>query len=587
MAIWQILLAAAVIYGAIWSYFEASRLRDQFHIGAGPGGLAPQAWAALICLGAPIAFPLFLTSRDRASLQEPRAGAPPVFTQRGFSPWGVLGITLGVAGAGALVYFGMPKLAPLGLLVAALAFFGARRSVMTDEMVTSSLPVSFEQVGFRPLRQGQQEEHEEEDAGFVLNLDRAVPPSALAARPPALPSMPAAGAPFAAAPVVAAPFVAAPLPPVAPLRPPSSSVSVQIAPGSSILWAAADEGDLEPEDPRATIAAANPEVFRQLGGIFAPPPAGAASAPVQMPTVQVPAAYPGPMLNAPRAPEPAPAAFAGPMVNAPAPFQLPMQVPAAYSGPPPAAAAPRQAAGTYRSGATPGGFVAGKPVPDGSRWIVIAALIALAGVGAAAWWRFGHPVEAPLDEPAVVDPGSVDPGSADPGSTDPGNVDPGIAALPAPAAAGAGEPGEGKPSMVAWLDLYRDYFGPIGLLFEKIDYEGFNPPAVCDDLQLAISAAREGLPTAPDEQLEYEVRVCFDPLQQTAEACQEHDSQRWSAALLGAKACTHRAQARMVDDHGFAGLLELELESAQGIDRSTQSMSGRYLKAGGVAPSLD
>ena len=111
METWHFVVLVLVVNSAIWSYFDASRQRDAFKIGVGPGGHPPHAWASWIFLLIPVGLPLYLRARAAAQLAEPRIGPPPRFKTTGFNFYA---ISVGLVGLGifaTLIVFGRLRLA--------------------------------------------------------------------------------------------------------------------------------------------------------------------------------------------------------------------------------------------------------------------------------------------------------------------------------------------------------------------------------------------------------------------------------------------------------------------------------------------
>ena len=85
MDTWQFVILVVIVNSAIWSYFDASRQRDTFQIGVGPGGQPPHTWASAILVLWPVFMALYLRARSMAQLAEPRSGPPPRFKAGGFN----------------------------------------------------------------------------------------------------------------------------------------------------------------------------------------------------------------------------------------------------------------------------------------------------------------------------------------------------------------------------------------------------------------------------------------------------------------------------------------------------------------------
>ncbi|MEO1370601.1 MAG: hypothetical protein AAFX50_25745, partial [Acidobacteriota bacterium] len=257
-----------VVNSAIWTYFDASRHRDAFHVGVGPDGRPPHTWASWVLLFIPVGLPLYVRARGAARLTEPRPGPPPRFKAGGFN---FFGVAVGLVGLGifaTLIVFGRFRLASLGLVVAAAGLFGGRHAELLgeegDDVGLGELGI--EQVGFRADIEDQDGHSDKElvnvEAYFANlaapNQGRTEP----APNPPAVPSPPAAQTPgvgparpqtAAAPPPSPAPTVAVPSAPRAPSAPPAPGGPAPPAPG-------------EPVEPAP-------------GVVYSPPPAGVVYAP--------------------------------------------------------------------------------------------------------------------------------------------------------------------------------------------------------------------------------------------------------------------------------------------------------------------
>ncbi|MEO1087302.1 MAG: hypothetical protein AAFY88_23955, partial [Acidobacteriota bacterium] len=83
--------------------------------------------------------------------------------------------------------------------------------------------------------------------------------------------------------------------------------------------------------------------------------------------------------------------------------------------------------------------------------------------------------------------------------------------------------------------------------------------------------------TSPDDDVARLVGQAFGAFSDGRQACRGKDEPSWALALLNGKAATHEAQQIMDRRYLYRGVVELELESETGAERSTESMSGRFL----------
>ncbi|MEM1178769.1 MAG: hypothetical protein AAGM22_10530, partial [Acidobacteriota bacterium] len=239
METWHFLVMVIVVNSAIWTFFDASRQRDAFHIGVGPSGRPPHLWASWVLLLMPVGFTLYLQARGTAQLAEPRPGPPPRFTTSGFNFYGV---SVGLVGLGifaTLIVFGQFRLASLGLVVAAAGLFGGRTAKMTgeDEDAFGLGEMGLEQVGFRTdiEEQGADDKEMVNVEAYFADLAAPNPPrpqSATTPRapqaagqkvPPAPPSAPYAPGPAGPSPPAGAPYAPGSVPqapPPSPVAPP-------------------------------------------------------------------------------------------------------------------------------------------------------------------------------------------------------------------------------------------------------------------------------------------------------------------------------------------------------------------------------
>lgn len=549
-----IVLAAVVTYLTLWTYFDACRQRDAYQTGLGPRGLPPNTWAALVFFFAPIAAPLYLKAKDALPYESsPRNGAPPVFESRGLNVYGWLGLLCFLGATGWLVWETEPLLAALTFVMAVVAAFGGRTIRSTDRALKVDLPAgaAWEQVGFRPLpRERDQPDEDEEE--LVVNLDRLAPPSRppTASHPPAAPPFPMPAAPrgappSAAAPVFQQPVFSQPRPPASPAQ---SSVRI-----SDIVWAASEDsfedgGTGEPAlpggaNPHATVAA-DPALFRQLGGIFAPP---GAAAPPRLPPAP-PAGAPAMTAAAPARSLPAPAPPLGP------PSALPPRVPTPAGT---TASAPKRTAPPLA------GAYAASSSSDSKLPQIVAAAVLLLLLIAGGWFFLGRrqppaSEEIPPDAPPVAE---IAPAETRPPPVEMPVEDP--------------RPEQADPleAARAWMLHYLDLFGPLGQNLDEIDFEGFSPDRCA---QLRSSLERVGqLPSLPDEQLNFELGACVLLMSYLPEDCASGDIPSWCGHLTEARSCLHGVQQNIEAKWGLPGLLEFQISETE--PRSTSSMSGRCI----------
>ena len=547
-----IVLAAVVTYLTLWTYFDACRQRDAYQTGLGPRGLPPNTWAALVFFFAPIAAPLYLKAKDALAYESsPRNGAPPVFESRGLNVYGWLGLSCFLGATGWLAWEKEPLLAALTFVMAAVAAFGGRTIRSTDRALKVDLPAgaAWEQVGFRPLPR-EQDRPDEAEEELVVNLDRVAPPSRplAASYPPSAPPLPIPAAPRPAAPPAASPVFEQPA--LAPARTPAALVqsSVRI---SDIVWAASEDnfdegGTDEPALPggankHATVAA-DPALFRQLGGIFAPP---GAAAPPRLP----PAPAPAMPAAAPARPLAAPVSPAGP------PTALPPRVPPSAAGGSAASAPKRTApplAGAYASSSSE------SKLPQ-----IVATAVLLVLLIAGGWFFLGRrqPPSAEEVRPEVAPVAEIAPAETRP--------------PPAETSAEDRRPERADPleAARAWMLHYLDFFGPLGQNLDEIDFEGFSEGR-CAQLRSNLDRV-SGLPALPDEQLHFELGACVLMMSYLPEDCANGDIPSWCGHLTEARSCLHGVQQNIEAKWGLPGLLEFQISETE--PRSTSSMSGRCM----------
>lgn len=558
-----IALAAIVIYLAIWTYFDACRQRDSLQIGVGPRNLAPEAWSALTFFFSVVALPLYLKAREEAELQaSPRSGAPPVFESRGLNVFGWCGLLLFLGLAGYLAWEREFLFAALAVLPALVAVFGGRTIRGTDRTLKVELPkaAAWEQVGFRPLPQ-EEDQDEDADDDRIVNLDR-LPPAptrpgfGAASAPPPTPAFPAVpqfapvAAPVPAAPALNVPSVSsypAARPEPSPAASPASPSVLRI---SDITWAASeddfDDGSSGPPPapgsrPQGAVVNADPALFQQLGGIFAPP---GSSPPPRLPaTPPPPAAQPGRALGPP-APNPlptAPKAPTGPAGRPGAPAAPPLTP----------RLAPPPIAGAYAASKS-----ANSPLP----WILVGALALVGIVVAWFWWQSRPaPVPAPETEPPAAENTDTRKDTQD-------------TSVDSPNAEFRGqESGPALDNIHAWMALYIEIMGPVGQNLDIVDFEGFSPDR-CELLEQSLGPVAD-LPACPDEQIEFKLRSCLISLPYLAEACHNQDVYSWCGHLTQTRFCLNEAQIDIEERWGLPGLVEFTFD--EGEPRPESSISGR------------
>lgn len=574
MTLWQTLLLIAVVNTAIWVLFDASKVRDEHHVGLGPRGMPPRLWFTLVMLFLPAGLPVYLKARSLATLEPQRTGVPPKFSTGGLS---VLGLVLGILGLAlfvTLVATGHFAYSLFGLALIALGWFGGRHETLTGEIEKVDLGnLAFEPVGFRPP------EGIQEDDGDDLEEALLEEPSA------------AVGTSDAAAPQTR--IVLESGPPVVPM-------DLRLDPGPPVVPFAPD-ADAPPPVP-------------------VPPPAPPAptSAP-RPPATPAPAAF---RTGAPRTASPqtavsgpqAPNRPAAPAAEKPGPESLSLEslqslgtddagpLQSEIFIPPDPLPGPTSAAPT-----SPGGVAFAASQRRRRVWPFIAGGVAVAlilGLGAG-WWLFGRSDtagESPGGEPA--DAAAVEPAGSE-GTTSreddagesartPARRQKGLFEAPAaPAPAPPSTPiaeretrppaGASEGDMKAWIETYGDRMGPVALALDEIDFDGFDPDR-CRRLQRAVKRAGEDLGGAPDSEVDALLAPSFRAFTAAAQACRGEDEGAWSFNLLAGKEATHEAQVLLDERYQYGGILELELESAIGEERSEASMSGRFLLDGDGAP---
>ena len=137
--------------------------------------------------------------------------------------------------------------------------------------------------------------------------------------------------------------------------------------------------------------------------------------------------------------------------------------------------------------------------------------------------------------------------------------------------------------MKRWLDLYAELMAPLALALDEIDFEGFTVER-CRQLQGSVRRASQELTKAPDPEVADLLAPSFRSFTSAAKACTDKDEGAWAFNLLAGKEATHETQVLLDERYRYGGILELELESAIGEERSDASMSGRFLLDSGGGP---
>lgn len=134
-----------------------------------------------------------------------------------------------------------------------------------------------------------------------------------------------------------------------------------------------------------------------------------------------------------------------------------------------------------------------------------------------------------------------------------------------------------RQQMEEWHEKhYMERMVPLAASLEAVDFGGLDP-ALCEALRDDLRAAERDIPVAPHSEIENTFRPGLVAFAQARQACFTRDEQQWAFHLLQGKRATHRAQEMMMDRYQLPGVLELELESEVGIERSLESISGRFL----------
>lgn len=152
---------------------------------------------------------------------------------------------------------------------------------------------------------------------------------------------------------------------------------------------------------------------------------------------------------------------------------------------------------------------------------------------------------------------------------------------PAPPETTTATPGAESTEVTAeviqpWTEEYLQWMSPLALALDEIDFEGI-AQARCRDLQKNLRAVESNVSTCPDSEVENLLKLALPILHSSADACRGESEDRWASSLLEAKKLIHEAQVLLDEKYRFAGISELELESAIGVQRSPSSISGRWL----------
>ena len=130
--------------------------------------------------------------------------------------------------------------------------------------------------------------------------------------------------------------------------------------------------------------------------------------------------------------------------------------------------------------------------------------------------------------------------------------------------------------MEAWLEDYDDYMGRLGLTLDEIDFDGISDGR-CRQLRRNLTEVSGKLGKSPDAEIDLLISRAIASFNEALKACRDEDAPAWALALLAGKELTHEAQQLMDRRYLYRGVLELELESATGEERSPESISGRFL----------
>ena len=323
-------------------------------------------------------------------------------------------------------------------------------------------------------------------------------------------------------------------------------------------------------DPKATIALSEAALAAaRRGRVVAPSPGapapGAVATPPEAPRIDI--SQPG------IAEDPQPALAHAPMVPPPPPASSA----AAPSIPSPRASRPNPASrGSSPSRgsqapANPYGYATSRASKSRNLLPILIALLLIAAGGAAAWFYapglFGR-AETPMEEPLPTLADRPEPPAADTSDAE-GDGAPAV------------DSNDPRERMRRWHEEhYLELMIPLAEALEEIDFEGLDS-APCGELDRYMRDAERGIPTAPDPEIESIFRPGMSAFVMATRACSDQDESTWAFGLLQGKRATHRAQELMDERYGLAGILELELESEIGVQRSPESITGRYLQEGG------
>ena len=356
---------------------------------------------------------------------------------------------------------------------------------------------------------------------------------------------------------------------------------------------------LPTDGPRATVALSPEALQRHASGLASPPVPTAQSPIPQAP--RVPPVDSSPSVQMPENPSLAVAPASGPAVPPP---NKPLPAPPRRNAPPPPR--PRSAA-SPNAPARPVGSYAYAAKADSSipwqRIMIVAVAIGLLGaVGWLAQRQFGSsavedaPVgdtvpmneEVPAEEPTASSPQAEPPAGAA-GRPRAGGVLPPKAETPSSGPTtqrAASEVPVSHEALDEWTAAYSQWMTPLALQLDEIDFEGI-AQSRCRKLQKALRAVQNELPECPDTEIQGFLDPALTILRDTADACRAQDENLWASGLLEAKRLIHEAQVLLDERYRFAGISELELESAIGVQRSPDSISGKWLQARGEQSGTD
>ena len=127
-----------------------------------------------------------------------------------------------------------------------------------------------------------------------------------------------------------------------------------------------------------------------------------------------------------------------------------------------------------------------------------------------------------------------------------------------------------------WSLLYDRLMRPLATALDDIDYNGITQNR-CVELQRTFRKVLSEIETCPDPEVESFLEPAYTNLHEVAAACRGEDEVLWSTSLLETKRLVYRAQILLDERYHYLGISELELDSAIGVQRSPESISGRYL----------